>query len=100
MATGIENAVHSLVERMFPFRMVDGWGYKGFSLSRDGTKGYVVNLRFEKLVMGRMGFAILHVPVASIKIPGFDLKAWVSERLCEQEEHLTTRFINEFAGAA
>lgn len=95
----LENSVHGLVQRMFPFNIAVGWSYKGFTFGRDDGRN-VVHLRFEKKIMGRMGFCVLHVFTETLNVQGFDLKQWVIDRLREEEGALLLRHRSEFAGAA
>lgn len=95
----LENTVHSLVQRMFPFQVAGGWAYRGFSMRRDDGR-IAIDLRFEKKLRDRRAFCVLHIFAETIGIGGFDLKSWILDKLQEQENALLTSHRAEFAGVA
>ena len=95
----LQETVHGLLARMFPFTDANGWAYKACSIEQDDGRA-IVNLRFEKKIIGRGAFAVLHLFGETLSIHGYDLKGWILEKLEAEEAALMSRHHQECAGIA
>ena len=84
------NAVHLRLCEHFPLLVVNGaWRYRGFDTEEVGGFGRVVILRFERDIRGRTAFIEVQITEWSFNNPLFDMRAFIIEKVSEEDRKLT-----------